>query len=38
MGNVDAQRGEKDRKIAHFPKDERPADGLPLKVHSEAGK
>ncbi len=38
MGNVEAQRGEKDRKIAHFPKDERPAEGVALKVHSEAGK
>jgi cytoskeletal protein CcmA (bactofilin family) len=37
MGSAEA-RGEKDRKIAHFPKDERPGDGAQLKVHSEAVK
>ena len=38
MGAGEAQRVDKDRKIAHFPKEERAADGAPLKVHSEAGK
>ena len=38
MGGADAQRGEKDRKIAHFPKDDRPADGAQLRVQSEVGK
>lgn len=36
MGSSDAQRAEKDRKVAHFPKDERPADGA-HKI-SELGK
>lgn len=39
MGNADAQRGtDKERKIAHFPKEERPADAPALKIHSEAAK
>jgi len=38
MGGGDAQRAEKDRKVAFFPKDERPADGAALKVHSELAK
>ena len=38
MAGADGQRIEKDRKVALFPKDERPSDGAPLKVHSELGK
>jgi len=34
MGAVETQRADKDRKVAHFPKEER-ADGPQLKVHSE---
>jgi cytoskeletal protein CcmA (bactofilin family) len=36
MGGGDAQRVEKDRKLAFFPKDDRPADVL--KAHSESAK
>ena len=38
MGGAEAQRAEKDRKVALFPKDERPSDGASLKVHSEVAK
>lgn len=37
MGGADAQRTEKDRKLAFFPKEERPTDGS-LKAHSELAK
>jgi len=37
MGGTDAQRTEKDRKVAFFPKEERPTDGS-LKAHSELAK
>lgn len=36
MGGSDAQRGEKDRKVAFFPKEERPSE--PLQAHSEIAK
>jgi cytoskeletal protein CcmA (bactofilin family) len=38
MGGTDTQRAEKDRKVAFFPKEERPADGGSLKAHSELAK
>ena len=38
MGGAEGQRADKDRKVALFPKDERPSDGAPLKVHSEVAK
>lgn len=39
MGAADTQRGtDKDRKVAHFPKDERAAEPPSLKIHSEAVK
>ncbi len=34
---TDAQKADKDRKVAHFPKDDRP-EAAPLKVHSEGAK
>jgi cytoskeletal protein CcmA (bactofilin family) len=37
MGGSEAPRAEKDRKVAFFPKDDRPADGA-AKAHSEIGK
>jgi len=37
MGGADAQRADKDRKVAFFPKEER-ADGAALKAHSELAK
>jgi len=38
MGGAETQRADKDRKVAFFPKDERPGDGTPLKAHSEIAK
>lgn len=38
MGGTEGGRAEKDRKLAFFPKEERPGDGAPLKAHSELGK
>ena len=38
MAGTEANRAEKDRKVAFFPKDERPQDGAALKLHSELGK
>lgn len=38
MGSADGGRAEKDRKVAFFPKEERPGDGTALKAHSELGK
>jgi cytoskeletal protein CcmA (bactofilin family) len=38
MGGTDTQRAEKDRKVAFFPKDERPGDGAAHKAHSELAK
>jgi len=38
MGATEAPRTEKDRKVAFFPKDERPAEPAPLKAHSELAK
>ncbi len=38
MGGAETQRTEKDRKVAFFPKEERPVDGAPLKAHSEIAK
>src|SRR5262245_34366334 len=38
MGGTDTQRADKDRKVAFFPKEDRPADGGPLKAHSELAK
>ena len=38
MGGADGQRADKDRKVALFPKDERPSDGASPKVHSEVAK
>jgi cytoskeletal protein CcmA (bactofilin family) len=38
MGGTEAQRVEKDRKVAFFPKDDRPAEPAPLKAHSELAK
>lgn len=38
MGGTDTQRADKDRKVAFFPKEERVADGGPLKAHSELAK
>ena len=38
MGATEAPRAEKDRKVAFFPKDERPAEPAPLKAHSELAK
>jgi cytoskeletal protein CcmA (bactofilin family) len=37
MGGADAQRADKDRKVAFFPKEER-ADSAALKAHSELAK
>jgi cytoskeletal protein CcmA (bactofilin family) len=38
MGGTEAPRAEKDRKVAFFPKEERPAETAPLKAHSELAK
>jgi cytoskeletal protein CcmA (bactofilin family) len=38
MGGTEAQRVDKDRKLAFFPKDERPAEAASLKAHSELAK
>jgi cytoskeletal protein CcmA (bactofilin family) len=38
MGGGEGQRAEKDRKVAFFPKEDRPSDGAPLKAHSELAK
>ena len=38
MGGGEGGRAEKDRKVAFFPKEERPGDGTALKAHSELGK
>lgn len=38
MGGTDTQRAEKDRKVAFFPKDDRPAEPATLKTHSELAK
>jgi cytoskeletal protein CcmA (bactofilin family) len=38
MGGAEAQRADKDRKVAFFPKEERPGDGTALKAHSELAK
>jgi cytoskeletal protein CcmA (bactofilin family) len=38
MGGTESPRAEKDRKVAFFPKEERPAEPMPLKAHSELAK
>ena len=38
MGGPDTQRAEKDRKVAFFPKDDRPPEPATLKAHSELAK
>ena len=38
MTGAEPARAEKDRKVAFFPKDDRPSDGPALKAHSELGK
>jgi cytoskeletal protein CcmA (bactofilin family) len=38
MGGAEASKGEKDRKVALFPKDDRPGDGAALKAQSELAK
>jgi cytoskeletal protein CcmA (bactofilin family) len=38
MSGTDTARAEKDRKVAFFPKDERPGDGAVLKAQSELAK
>jgi cytoskeletal protein CcmA (bactofilin family) len=38
MGGTEAPKAEKDRKVAFFPKDERPAEPAALKAHSELAK
>ena len=38
MSGTEAARADKDRKVAFFPKDERPQEGAILKVHSELAK
>jgi cytoskeletal protein CcmA (bactofilin family) len=38
MSGTDPARAEKDRKVAFFPKDERPGDGAVLKAQSELAK
>ena len=38
MGGTEIARPEKDRKVAFFPKDERPGDSAVLKAHSELAK
>jgi cytoskeletal protein CcmA (bactofilin family) len=38
MTSTEAGRADKDRKVAFFPKDDRPQDGPTLKVHSELAK
>jgi cytoskeletal protein CcmA (bactofilin family) len=38
MGGAEGGRADKDRKVAFFPKEERPGDGTALKAHSELGK
>jgi len=38
MSGPETQRVDKDRKVALFPKEERPQESAPLKVHSELAK
>jgi len=38
MGGADTLRADRDRKVAFFPKEERPGDGTALKANSELGK
>jgi cytoskeletal protein CcmA (bactofilin family) len=38
MSGTEPARVEKDRKVAFFPKDDRPSDGPALKAHSELAK
>jgi cytoskeletal protein CcmA (bactofilin family) len=38
MGGTETARTEKDRKVAFFPKEERPGDGTAHKTHSELAK
>ena len=38
MGGVEGQRAEKERKVALFPKEERPGDALALRGHAEVAK
>lgn len=38
MTSTETGRADKDRKVAFFPKDDRPQDGTTLKVHSELAK
>ena len=38
MGATETARVDKDRKVAFFPKEERPGDGAVLKAHSELAK
>ena len=38
MSGTEAARGEKDRKVAFFPKDDRLGDGATMKAHSELAK
>jgi hypothetical protein len=38
MSGTETLRSEKDRKVAFFPKDERPGDGAALKAQSELAK
>ena len=38
MGGGEAAKTERDRKVAFFPKDDRPTEGAPLKSHSEVAK
>ena len=38
MSGTEPARAEKDRKVAFFPKDDRPGDGALLKAHSELAK
>ncbi len=38
MGGTEAVRVDRDRKVAFFPKDERPQEGVAFKVHSELAK
>ena len=38
MAGTEPARAEKDRKVAFFPKDERPGDGAAVKAHSELAK
>jgi len=38
MSGADTLRADRDRKVAFFPKEERPGDGTALKANSELGK